>query len=91
MRNEDKCGRPNMALHLNRLKTKIWSKGTHCVEEKWYRYQSKWYRYPLTEEDWYWYNQSGPTTDASSNLGFVPLALVSLVFVHRLFRDPNKG
>ena len=30
-------------------------------------------------------------TGASSNPIFVPLALLSLVFVHRLFRDPNKG
>ena len=36
-------------------------------------------------------DQSGTSTDASSNPVFVPLALLSLVFVHRLFRDPNKG
>ena len=36
-------------------------------------------------------DQSGTVTGASSNPIFVPLALLSLVFVHRLFRDPNKG
>ena len=36
-------------------------------------------------------DQSGTDTDASSNPIFVPLALFSLVFVHRLFRDLNKG
>ena len=35
--------------------------------------------------------QSGTSTDASSNPVFVPLGLLSLVFIHRLFRDPNKG
>ena len=33
---------------------------------------------------------SGTGTDASNNTVFVSLALLSLVFVHRLFRDPNK-
>ena len=35
--------------------------------------------------------QGGTSTGASSNPVFVPLALLSLVFVHRLFRDPNKS
>ena len=35
--------------------------------------------------------QSGTGTGASSNPVFLPLALLSLVFVHRLFKDPNKG
>ena len=35
--------------------------------------------------------QSGTGTDASSNPVFVPLALLSLIFLHRLFRDPTKG
>ena len=35
--------------------------------------------------------QGGTSTGASSNPVFVPLALLSLVFVHRCFRDPNKG
>ena len=35
--------------------------------------------------------QGGTNTGASDNPVFVPLALLSLVFVHRLFRDPNKG
>ena len=30
----------------------------------------------------------GTGTEASNNLVFVPLALLSLVFVHRLIRDP---
>ena len=46
---------------------------------------------PSPVKDWYRYHQSGTTTRASSNPVFVPLALLSLVFVHRLFRDPNKG
>ena len=36
-------------------------------------------------------DQSGTDTDASSSPDFCTLALLSLVFVHRLFRDPNKG
>ena len=38
-------------------------------------------------------HQRGIDTDtrASNNTIFVPLALLSLVFVHLLFRDPNKG
>ena len=36
-------------------------------------------------------DQSGTGTGASRNPVFAPLALLSLVFVHRLFRDPNKG
>ena len=35
--------------------------------------------------------QGGTSVGASSNLVFVTLALLSLVYVHRLFRDPNKG
>ena len=35
--------------------------------------------------------QGGTGTGASDNPVFVPLALLSLVFIHRLFRDPNKG
>ena len=35
--------------------------------------------------------QGGTCTGASNNPVFVPLSLLSLVFVHRLFRDPNKG
>ena len=35
-------------------------------------------------------DQSSTGTDASSNTVFVSLALLSLVFIHRLFRDPNK-
>ena len=35
-------------------------------------------------------DQSGTDTDASNNTVFVSLALLSLVFVHRLFRDHNK-
>ena len=35
-------------------------------------------------------NQSDTGTDASCNLDFCTLALLSLIFVHRLFRDPNK-
>ena len=35
--------------------------------------------------------QSGIGTDASSNPIFVPLALLNFIFVHRLFKDPNKG
>ena len=34
--------------------------------------------------------QGGTGTGASSNPVFVPLALLSLIFVHRLFSDPNK-
>ena len=34
--------------------------------------------------------QSGTSTDASYNLIFACYALLSPVFVHRLFRDPNK-
>ena len=34
--------------------------------------------------------QSGTGTDASNSLDFCTLALLSLIFVHRLFRDPNK-
>ena len=36
-------------------------------------------------------NRVGTSTDASSNPVFAYYALLSLVFVHRLFRDPNKG
>ena len=36
-------------------------------------------------------NQSGTGTDAFSNPVFAYYALLSLVFVHQLFRDPNKG
>ena len=36
-------------------------------------------------------HQSGTSTDASSNLDFCSIALLSLVFVHLLVRDPNKG
>ena len=36
-------------------------------------------------------NQSVTSTDAPSNPIFAYFALLSLVFVHRLFRDPNKG
>ena len=35
-------------------------------------------------------NQSGTGTDASDSLDFCTLALLSPIFVHRLFRDPNK-
>ena len=35
-------------------------------------------------------NQSGIGTDASNSLKFWTLALLSPIFVHRLFRDPNK-
>ena len=35
--------------------------------------------------------QRGTGTGASNNPVFVALALLSLIFVHRLFRDPNKG
>ena len=55
--------------------------GTHCTEGIWY-----WYQNLGTGT-----NQSGTGTDASSNLVFLPLALLSLVFVHQLFKDPNKG
>ena len=34
---------------------------------------------------------SGTGADASSSPDFFTLAMLSLVFVHRLFRDPNKG
>ena len=34
---------------------------------------------------------SGTGTDASNNLVFAYYAPLSLVFVHLLFRDPNKG
>ena len=42
-------------------------------------------------KDWYQYRSKWYGTGASSNPVFIPLALLSLVFVHRLFRDPNKG
>ena len=35
-------------------------------------------------------NRVGTSADASSSLDFSTLALLSLIFVHRLFRDPNK-
>ena len=35
-------------------------------------------------------DQSGTDIGASSNPVFVPLALLSLVFVHREFKDINK-
>ena len=35
-------------------------------------------------------DQSGTGTDASSSLDFCTLALLSPIFVHQLFRDPNK-
>ena len=35
--------------------------------------------------------QESTGTEASNNPIFVPLTMLSLVFVHRLFRDPNKG
>ena len=35
-------------------------------------------------------NRVGTGTDASNSLDFCTLALLSSIFVHRLFRDPNK-
>ena len=36
-------------------------------------------------------SKSGTSTTASCNLVFVCYAILSPVFVHQLFRDPNKG
>ena len=36
-------------------------------------------------------DHSGIGTDASSSPNFCTLALLSLIFVHRLFMDPNKS
>ena len=55
----------------------------------WYRYR-KWVPVPMGQrQSGTGIDQSGTGTDASNNPIFVPLALLSLVFVHRLFRDPN--
>ena len=35
-------------------------------------------------------NRVGTSTDVSSSLDFSTLALLSLIFVHQLFRDINK-
>ena len=32
MRNETKCRRPNMTLHLNGIKDQKWSKGAHLEQ-----------------------------------------------------------
>ena len=61
-----------------------------------------WYRYPLYKGELVLVPLVGVPvpirqrgidtgTGASINPVFVPLALLSLVFIHRLFRDPNKG
>ena len=52
---------------------------------EWYQYQKLVVPVPIGQR------QSGTGTGASNNPVFVPFAPLSLVFVHRLFRDPNKG
>ena len=64
----------------------FWAKPAH-----WYLYR-KWVLVPIRQrQSGSGTDQSGTGTGTSSNPVFVPLALFSLVFVHRLFRDPNKG
>ena len=65
---------------------------THWIEAKWYRYQKLVVPVPLHQKrTGTGTNQSGTGTGDSRNPVFIPLTLLSLVFVHRLFRDPNKG
>ena len=57
--------------------------GTHYTEGNWYRYHLLGYRYPFTREGMVPVpNKGGVGTRASSNPVFVPLALLSLVFIH---------
>ena len=58
---------------------------------EWYRYQ-KLVPVPIVKRrSGTGTNLIGTGTDAFSNPVFAYYALLSLVFVHRLFRDPNKG
>ena len=50
-------------------------------EEKWYRYHSKWYRYPIDSEE---------LVPVPVNLKLAYFALLSPIFIHRLFRNPKK-
>ena len=68
--------------------------GTHWIETKWYRYRSMWYWYPFTSKGLVPLPIKVVPVSVSmlpTTLFYVPLALLSLIFVHRLFRDPNKG
>ena len=65
--------------------------GTHCVKDKCTGTT-------LSGTGTHWQcgtgtgtSQSGIGTTASYNPGFACYAILSPVFVHRLFRDPNKG
>ena len=70
------------------------------IEEKWERMAKStiFWAKPASGTSTHWHKDigtgtapSGIGTDASCNPIFARYALLSLIFVHRLFRDPNKG
>ena len=64
----------------------FWAEPAH-----WYRYR-KWVPVPIVQRGiGIGTEQGGTGTDAPNNPIFAYFAHLSLIFVHRLFRDLNKG